>query len=78
MVDSPAYPCQFVFVVNDAAVLNDECADTAPKPCGLNGSQPCRRCNAYRTSIETQLNASSDAAYSVQRISRRASMWHVL
>ena len=78
MVDSPAYPCQFVLVVNDAAVLNAECADTAAKPWGFHGSQPCRRCRAYRPSIDTQLNARSDAAYSVQRISRAGSTWHVL
>ena len=77
MVDSPAYPCQFVLVANDAAVLKAECAETAPKPWGFNGSHPCRRCSAYKTSIDTTLNARSDAAYSVHRISRVASMRHV-
>ena len=32
MVDSPEYDCQFVFVTNDAAVLNDWSGVTGPKP----------------------------------------------
>ena len=52
------YPCQLVFDMNEAAVLKDEWVETAPKPCGLSGNQPCSRCNAYRTSIDTALNAS--------------------
>ena len=44
MVDSPLYACQFVLVVNDAAVLNARSGATAPNPCGLNGSHCCMRC----------------------------------
>jgi hypothetical protein len=43
MVDSPLYACQFVFVVNDAAVLKARSAGTAPNRCGFHGSQNCRR-----------------------------------
>src|SRR5262245_11552012 len=69
MVDSPLYACQFVFVVNDAAVLNARGGGTGPNPCGLNGSTCCSRCSAYKTSIETTLKRSSATAYSVHRIS---------
>jgi hypothetical protein len=40
MALSPPYPCQFVLVAKLAAVLNDESADTAPKPCGFSGRTP--------------------------------------
>ena len=46
IVDSPAYDCQFVLVVNEAAVSNAWRSTTARKLCGLSGSsvlQPERR-----------------------------------
>ena len=73
MVVSPPYACQFVLVVNDAAVLNARAGATGPNACGLNGSTCCSRCIAYSTSIETTLNMSSATAYSVQRMSRPSS-----
>src|SRR6476659_3039187 len=36
-VDSPAYDCQFVLVVNEAAVSNAWRSTTAGNCCGLNG-----------------------------------------
>ena len=43
MVDSPAYDCQFVLVVKEAAVSN-ACRSTTPGRCwGLSGSRCCSR-----------------------------------
>ena len=38
IVVSPEYPCQFVLVVNDTAVFQEESAETGPRWLGFNGS----------------------------------------
>ncbi len=43
MVDSPAYDCQLVLVVNETAVFQARAGPTAPSPFGLSGSTACRR-----------------------------------
>src|ERR1700719_231627 len=69
MVDSPAYPCQFVLVAKLTAVLKDESDETLAKACGFNGSQNCRRCSAKTTSAPSALNSSSATAYRVHGMS---------
>jgi hypothetical protein len=51
-----------VLLVKLTAVLNDECADTAPRCCGLKGSTPCRRWSPYVTTAPIALNTSRYAA----------------
>src|SRR5512144_1398615 len=46
IVDSPEYPCQLVFVVNETAVFQDESGETAPNLFGLSGRNCWRRCIA--------------------------------
>src|SRR3982751_7140044 len=59
MVDSPAYDCQFVFVVNDAAVSNACRSMTPERCCGLNGKSGCRRSTTYVSTIDAALNNST-------------------
>ena len=66
MVDSPAYPCQFVLVVKLTAVLNDECVDTAARCCGLNGRRCWRRWKQYVTSTPMALKTSMMTVYAFQ------------
>src|SRR5690349_9387820 len=66
IVVSPAYDCQFVFVVNDAAVSNACRSTTAARCCGFRGSRCWSLSPAYVKSIETPLNSSMEAAYRVQ------------
>src|SRR6478736_2270625 len=73
IVVSPLYDCQFVFVVNDAAVSNDWRAVTAGKCAGLSGSMACRRRTRYVNSIVAALNSSIPAVYRVQCWSSDAS-----
>jgi hypothetical protein len=46
IVDSPEYPCQLVFVVNDTAVFQEASGETAPKRFGFRGSHCCVRWKA--------------------------------
>ena len=46
IVDSPAYDCQLVFDVKEAAVSNAWRSGTAAKPCGLSGSRCWSRSTA--------------------------------
>jgi hypothetical protein len=43
IVDSPEYDCQFVLVVNEAAVSNACRSTTGPRPAGLSGRRCCSR-----------------------------------
>ena len=78
IVLSPPYDCQFVLVVNDAAVLNAKSgvidvaqagAFFAPKCIGFNGSKACRRKTMYVMISVTKLKMSMAAAYVVHFIS---------
>src|SRR6185312_10774214 len=60
IVVSPLYDCQFVLVVNYAAVSNACRSTTAAIPCGLSGSRCCRRSTAYVRSMDAALKTSID------------------
>src|ERR1019366_10821569 len=69
MVTSGTYACQFVLVVNEAAVLNARSGATAASFCGLSGRWFCTRSIRYVRAKVTPLKMSMAAPYSVQRIS---------
>src|SRR5574342_1193364 len=62
IVTSPEYDCQFVLVVNDAAVSKACRFGTAGSPAGVRGSRACSRSATYVASIDTALNNSSPPA----------------
>ena len=62
IIVSPLYDCQFVFVVNDAAVSNAWRSGTASRCAGLRGSTLCSRSAKYVTRSDTALNTSTAAA----------------
>ena len=58
IVDSPAYDCQFVFVVNEADVSNACRSRTLARCSGLSGSASCNRSTTYVTSNPVALKMS--------------------
>ena len=69
--DSPAYDCQFVFVVNETAVLNAVC-QSIERP-WLSGSHGCSTSSANSPTTETVARARTDRAYLDQRCSTSGS-----
>ena len=62
MVDSPAYHCQFVFVMKLTATLNAPNGATLETPVGLSGRCSCTRWSTYTTRNDSRLNASKEMA----------------